>query len=306
MTPPLLLAMPENGPMAKRLAQQLGAEIGQLELRSFPDEETYLRIRSEVAGRNLIFVCTLDRPNPKLLPLLFAAATARDLGGARVGLIAPYLAYMRQDRRFNPGEAVTSREVARLLSGAFDWMVTVDPHLHRYGSLSDIYSMPTRVVHAASLLSQWVKAHVPNPVLIGPDSESEQWVSAVARDAAAPYTVLEKVRHGDRDVEISIRHTASIAGRTPVFVDDIISSGRTMLKALQLLSPNPDASPICLAVHGVFADQADTLLTRAGAKVVTSNTISHPSNEVDVTVVLAEAAAPLLHGSPVIGAVPST
>ena len=152
--------------------------------------------------------------------------------------------------------------------------------------------MPTRVVHAASLLSQWVKAHVPNPVLIGPDSESEQWVSAVARDAVAPYTVLEKVRHGDRDVEISIKHTASIAGRTPVFVDDIISSGRTMLKALQLVSPNPGASPICLAVHGVFADHCDTSLARAGAKVVTSNTISHPSNEIDVTGMLAEAAAP--------------
>ncbi|WP_164119514.1 ribose-phosphate pyrophosphokinase-like domain-containing protein, partial [Stenotrophomonas maltophilia] len=85
----------------------------------------------------------LAQPNEKILPLIFAAATARELGAARVGLVAPYLAYMRQDRRFNPGEAVTSRQMAHLVSGAFDWMVTVDPHLHRYSDLSEIYSIPT-------------------------------------------------------------------------------------------------------------------------------------------------------------------
>lgn len=294
MSAPLLIPLPGNEPMAQRVAERLDGEIGRLELRAFPDEETYLRILSGVTSRNVILLCTLDRPNPKLLPLLFAASTARELGATRVGLIAPYLAYMRQDRRFKPGEAVTSREVAHLISAAFDWVVTVDPHLHRYGALSDLYSIPARSVHAAPLLSRWIKAHVAKPVLIGPDSESEQWVSAVAKDAATPYTVLEKVRHGDRDVEVSIRHATSLAGRIPVFVDDIISSGRTMLKAVQLLSPNQHTAAICLAVHGVFADQSDKMLAGAGAKVVTSNTISHPSNEIDVGEMLADAAAALM------------
>ena len=110
----------------------------------------------------------------------------------QVGLVAPYLAYMRQDRRFKPGEAVTSREVAQLLSGAFDWLVTVDPHLHRYTSLAEIYRIPTHVTHAAPLISQWIKANVPRALVIGPDSESEQWVSAVASEAGAPFTVLRE------------------------------------------------------------------------------------------------------------------
>src|SRR6185503_12811188 len=122
-----------------------------------------------------IILCTLADPDAKFLPLIFAAATARELGAARVGLVAPYLAYMRQDRRFNPGEAVTSRYVAKLISGAFDWLVTVDPHLHRYGALGEIYTIPTRAIHAAPLMSDWIRRNVPDPLIVGPDSESEQW-----------------------------------------------------------------------------------------------------------------------------------
>jgi ribose-phosphate pyrophosphokinase len=289
MTAPLLVAMPGNDAMTRALARTLDAEIGELELRAFPDGETYLRFVADVAGRTIVVVCTLDRPNEKMLPLIFAAATARELGAARIGLVAPYLAYMRQDRRFQPGEAVTSRQVAQLLSDAFDWLVTVDPHLHRYGSLAELYRIPARVVHAAPLISAWVRQHVADPVLIGPDSESEQWVAAVARDAGAPFTVLHKVRHGDRDVEISLPDMQALAGRTPVLVDDIISSGRTMLEAVRLTAALGGPAPICIAVHGLFADDADQMLARAGARVVTSNTIAHPTNAIDVHSAIADA-----------------
>jgi ribose-phosphate pyrophosphokinase len=201
---------------------------------------------------------------------------------------------MRQDRRFKPGEAVTSRQVARLLSDAFDWLVTVDPHLHRYVSLADIYRIPTRVVHAAPLISQWIKGHVANPLIIGPDSESEQWVSAVAEDARAPYTVLEKIRHGDRNVEISIRALHDLTKRTPVLVDDIISSGRTMIEAVRLLKARGAKSPVCVAVHGVFADQSDEVVAQAGAHLVTSNSIPHESNGIDVAEPLANSVKELL------------
>jgi ribose-phosphate pyrophosphokinase len=289
MTAPLLIAMPGNEAMAHTLAPMLATEVGQIELRSFPDGETYLRFMSNLSDRMLVIVCTLDRPDEKILPLLFAAATARELGATKIGLVAPYLAYMRQDRRFKPGEAVTSREVARLVSDRFDWLITVDPHLHRYGSLSEIYRVPTRVVHAAPLISQWIKANVSNPLIIGPDMESEQWVSAVAKEVDAPYSVLQKVRRGDRDVQISIRDMHDFDGRTPVFVDDIISSGRTMLEAVRLVMRPGAPKPVCVAVHGLFADQSDTLLVQAGARVVTSNSIPHKTNDIDVGEILGSA-----------------
>jgi ribose-phosphate pyrophosphokinase len=288
MTTPLVIGMPGNEAMTLALAQALDAEVGQIEVRSFPDGETYLRYLTDISERRLVVVCTLDRPNSKFLPLLFAAATARELGTTKIGLAAPYLAYMRQDRRFKLGEAVTSRQIAHLLSNAFDWLVTIDPHLHRYRSLEEIYRIPTQVVHAAPLISEWIKAHVVNPIVIGPDSESEQWVSAVAAEVNAPYTVLDKTRHGDRDVEIAIRNPDRLNDRTPVLVDDIISSGRTMIEAVRQIRTLEASTPVCIAVHGVFADNSDQTLAHAGARVVTTNTILHDTNTIDVTPLLAD------------------
>jgi ribose-phosphate pyrophosphokinase len=289
MTAPLFIAMPGNDTMTRSLARVLGADVGRLELHAFPDGETYLRFGTPVSGRALTIVCTLDHPNDKVLPLLFAAATGHELGAARVGLVAPYLAYMRQDRRFKPGEAVTSRQVADLISQRFDWMGTVDPHLHRYGALSEIYRIPTEVIHAAPLISSWIRDNVDDPIIIGPDSESAQWVSVVANDADAPFTVLDKVRRGDRDVQVSLRDERVLGGRTPVLVDDIVSTGRTMLEAVRLLAAAGKRPPICVAVHGLFADGSDRLLADAGARVVTTNTVPHPTNAIDVHALLAAA-----------------
>ena len=149
--------------------------------------------------------------------------------------------------------------------------------------------MPAVAVHAAPLLSAWIKANVARPFLIGPDSESVQWVSEVARDAGAPFITLNKTRHADRDVEIAAIDFSAIGARTPVLVDDIISSGRTMLAALKLLRGQVSAQPICLGVHGIFADGSDKLLADAGAGVVTTNTIPHATNRIDVTSALADA-----------------
>ncbi|MGZ8370426.1 MAG: ribose-phosphate pyrophosphokinase-like domain-containing protein, partial [Caulobacteraceae bacterium] len=105
---PLFLPMPGNDVRAAALALLCGGEVGDMNLRRFPDAETYFRIAQDVADRQVVLVCTLSDPDPKTLPLLFAAATVRELGAKSVGLVAPYLPYMRQDRRFGPGEAVTS------------------------------------------------------------------------------------------------------------------------------------------------------------------------------------------------------
>lgn len=291
---PLIIPFPGNEEIAMGLAPLLHADSGRIETRQFPDLETYLRIIDEVAGRDVIFVCTLDRPNQKLLPLLFAAATCRELRTKRIGLIAPYLAYMRQDTRFNSGEAITSREVAALISSKFDWLVTVDPHLHRYASLSDLYSIPCGVGHAAPLIAKWIRDNVADAVIIGPDSESKQWVSQVAHEAQFPFTIFDKERHGDRDVTVSIRDPLDLSGRTPVLVDDIISSGKTMIAAVRGLVTATSNRPICIGIHGIFADKSDEALKAAGAKVVTCNGIRHSTNTIDVSAILGKAAMHLL------------
>lgn len=290
----VVFALPGNETLAAALAAPLDAAVGELATRRFPDGETYVRFITPVSGRRVVLACSLHHPDDKALPLLFAAATARELGATAVGLVAPYLGYMRQDKRFNDGEAVTSALFARLLSHHIDWLVTVDPHLHRWNSLAEIYSVPGTAIPAAPLLAEWIRDNVEQPVLIGPDAESEQWVSAVARIAGAPHVILEKVRRGDREVSVSIPDAGALRGRTPVLVDDIISTGRTMVAAVRHVVAQGLKPPVCIGVHAVFAGDADAALLAAGAgRVVTTNTIPHPSNGINVHPVVAGIVASL-------------
>ncbi len=295
MTSPVLVSMPPEHGVGPRLAAAIGAENATFELRRFPDTEAYLRYDTALSGRQVVLLCALDRPDEKILPVLFAAAAASDLGAREVGLVCPYLPYMRQDKRFRPGEAMTSTYFAEMLSSHFDWLVTVDPHLHRRNSLSEVYRIPAHALHAAPLLADWIKREVPNPVLIGPDSESEQWVKEVAQRANIPSMVLEKVRRGDRDVEISVPEIERWQDRTPVLIDDVISTGRTMTETVKHLNEAGMAQPVCIAVHGIFAGTAYQDLLRAGAgRIVTTNSVAHGSNEIDVCGLLAEGTRRLL------------
>lgn len=296
----LLLPFPGNDSGTTLLRDALGrvarepSEVGAFTLRRFPDGESYVRIETPPKGKSVAIVCALDRPDDKVLPLLFLAATARDLGATRVGLVAPYLSYMRQDRRFIDGEGVTSTYFAEMLSRAMDWLATVDPHLHRRSSLGEIYRIPTYVVHAAPRLAAWIRTAVRRPLLIGPDSESAQWVAAVAEAAGAPFIVLQKTRHGDRDVTVSVPDLERWRDHTPVLIDDIVSTARTMIETVGHLRRATFTGTVCVAVHGVFADGAYEALRKAGAEqIITCNTISHPSNAIDLSDDLAAAVASL-------------
>ena len=268
----IYIPLPGNEAMAAELAELTNSELGALELRRFPDEETYVRIASDVAGKAVELVCTLARPDPQLPGLLFAAYTARELGATSIGLIAPYLAYMRQDKRFSDGESVSSRHFARLLAGAFDRVVTVDPHLHRIHDLGQVFSINTKVVHAAPALADWIKAHVEKPLIVGPDTESEQWVADVAQRAGAPHLVLDKVRLGDRDVEVIAPGLEKWKGLQPVLVDDIASSGRTMIEAARHFEKAGFAKPICVVVHPLFAEDAYETLKTISSRIAVSYT----------------------------------
>ena len=280
---PLVVATAGETSWAEELAARLDAERAQLEQRRFPDGETYLRIDSEVEGREVLVVASLENPNRKVVPLLFAAETARELGAKRVGLVAPYLPYMRQDARFRPGEVVASRCFGRLVTPYFDWMVTVEPHLHRHGDLEELYSLPTQVVRVAEPIAAWIGARTERPVLVGPDEESAQWVAPVAELGGFPMVILEKVRRGDYDVEIGEVESVQWSDRQPVLIDDIISTGGTMLEAVSHLAARDLPPPICIGIHGLFVGDALARLESAPiAEVVTCNTVAHGTNDIDV------------------------
>lgn len=281
-TAPLLFALSPH-PLAPSLCQTLGIQAGVVTRRSFPDGESYLRVDTPVKDRPCIVLAELAHPDGKYLPLVFLLATLREFGASSVGLIAPYLSYMRQDRRFVKGEALTSRIFANLLSTQIDWLVTVDPHLHRYRSLDDIYSVPTRVVQGAPALANWLKGQT-NLLLVGPDAESEQWVADIARRSGHPFVVGAKQRYGDRDVMVTLPDLGVYRDCTVVIIDDVISSGHTVLKCMEALQQQGIAGISCAAIHGIFAEGIDkTLIQRGLQQLITTNSIAHSSSVVDLT-----------------------
>jgi len=293
----LLISLPGSEKLGESLAGRLNLGLGELHWRRFPDGESYVRLHDNPAGRDVAIVARLDHPDDKLAALLFAAELTRELGARRIGLVCPYLPYMRQDMRFKPGEAVTSKSFARWISSGFDWLVTIDPHLHRYASLDEIYSLESQVVEAAPALADWIAAEVNDPVLIGPDGESEQWVSAVAALRGLPWRVFSKKRHGDRDVTLQLPDLEGLAEHTPVLIDDIISSGTTMAEAARALITAGFNAPIVAGVHGLFGEQARETIAAAGIeRVVCSNSVDAPESEIALDPLLAEALGDWLAG----------
>lgn len=283
-TSPLLFSLFDNSDLALAIQKILNCDIGKINIHTFPDKETLIRFDSSLENREIIFIASSNNPNNKLMPLLFASATARSLGATKIGLIAPYLAYMRQDKIFHPGEGITSQYFAKIISDYFDWMVTIDPHLHRWHTLADIYTIPTQVLHAAPCIADWIKTHTQKPLLIGPDSESKQWVAQIANLSNAPYVICDKHRKGDNHVEISIPKINLYSNHTPILIDDIISTATTMIETVKHLQLLRLEAPICIGVHPIFTDQAyENLLNTGVSRIVSCNTIKHPSNRIDIS-----------------------
>ena len=233
---------------------------------------------------------SLAQPDEKLVELLLAAQTARSLGSTRITLLAPYLAYMRQDMAFQPGEAVSQRIVGHFLAGLFDAVVTVDPHLHRVATLREAVPVPrTVVLSGAPLLADLIVQRRPDALLVGPDEESAQWVAQAAARHGFDHAVCRKVRHGDRHVEIALPKMP-VRGRAVVLLDDVASSGHTLAQAARGLLAAGAASVDVAVTHALCAGDAGQLLWNAGIRQVWStDCIEHPSNAVSMADALAAA-----------------
>ncbi|HNT38520.1 MAG TPA: ribose-phosphate diphosphokinase [Rubrivivax sp.] len=287
----LLLAFDDEWPLAERLAAALAWPLQPLARHRFPDGETRLRLPPRLPAR-VALLRGLQQPNDKLTELWLAAAGARELGAAQLALASPYLAYMRQDIAFTPGEVVSQRHVGRLLALAFDAVVTIDPHLHRVRTMDEV--VPGRrgvALSAAPLLGQWIAAQVPGALLVAPDEEAEQWVAAAAHAHGLRYLVARKQRLGDHEVRVSLP-PADLQGRAVVLLDDVASTGRTLVDAASALRARGAASVDVAVTHGLFVGDAVARLHACGVRRVWStDSVPHPSNCVSVAPLLAQALA---------------
>ena len=290
-----VFAFAESARQAADLARLCGIAVHPVDVRRFPDGESLVRVQGS-ATTALLFR-SLDDPNARLVELLLAASALRDGGARRVILIAPYLAYMRQDMAFHPGEAVSQRVIGQMLATWFDGVVTVDPHLHRVASLTEVIpGIPAIAVSAAPALAEALSGTLdPRTVLVGPDSESRPWVESIAAPLGLPVLVGEKLRHGDRDVTLAIPGIAEVQGRPALLVDDMVSSGTTLATCARLLR-EAGATGVEAVVTHALASQADLdhLAAQGISRLRATDSISGPAAAIPLASVLASAVRELV------------
>lgn len=253
----MVLGFVESSSLAEQLAAELAMPYAEISVHRFPDGEHRLSVPSPLPPQVIIYL-SLDSPNEKLIELLLAAAAVRENGAEKVLLVAPYLCYMRQDIAFHPGEAVSQQVIGKLLAEHFDAVITVDPHLHRIQRLQQAVPLKYALaLTAADVMAEFLAARFERPVLLGPDGESRQWVETIALKQGFDFSVGTKERFGDRNVRIHLPDDVGFTGRDVVIVDDIASTGRTMIAAAQsVLAENP-ASLSLLVTHALFAGDAE-------------------------------------------------
>ena len=140
-----------------------------------------------------------------------------------------------------------------------------------------MFTIDTKVLHATDNIAHWIRKNVQNPLLIGPDMESTQWVAEIAKISQAPYLIVEKTRFGDAHVSATVPQIEQYPNHTQVLIDDIISTGKTMIETIKHIQMYGIHNIICLAVHAVFANNAYEELMKTGiTDIVTCNTIIHP------------------------------
>lgn len=296
-----LLYFADEEAAALRLAQTAGLPAHAIERHQFPDGELRLRLPLDAQGAlpaRVVLLRSLHQPNEKLVELLLAARTARGLGAHHLTLVAPYLAYMRQDMAFEPGQVVSQQVVGGFLASLFDAVVTVDPHLHRVATLQQAVPVPQAVVlSGAQPLADLIARRRPGALLVGPDGESAQWIAQAAARHGFDHAVCTKVRRGDRDVTIELP-ALDARGRTVVLLDDMASTGRTLALAAQLLRQAGAASVDVAVTHALFAGDALQALHDAGVgEVWSTDCIPHTSNAVPMADVLGEAVRGVLQAA---------
>ena len=282
MSATVLQCLPSSAHETSRLASRLGISMHEIEAHQFPDGE--LRVTAVPAAPTTILYVPLDRPNDKLIALLFAAESLRRNGAQRLVLVAPYLCYMRQDAAFRTGEGISQKVIGRLLAGIVDRVITVDAHLHRTAKIGDVFpGIEADNLSAMPAIADALRITGldPNTIVVGPDSESRPWVSDLAGRLCVAHAVARKERHSDRSVDIGFADPKLLAGRPILLVDDIVSSGGTLIACAKALAAAGAATIDAVITHALFPQSLTLDFSRAGIRSIRStNSVPHPTNTI--------------------------
>jgi len=285
----LIIGCSHGTHLAAKVAKKLKKPYSELKADKFPDGELYIRFMKNVKDKVVVLIQSFYGDiNGCLIEVLFAANTAKELGAKKVILVAPYFPYLRQDKRFKPGECISIKVIGKFIDRIFDRVYIIDPHLHRQKALSSLFKTRAVKLTSNSCIASYIKNKIKNPVVIGPDWESYKWAGKAADIIGCKSYILEKKRYSGRKVKVTISKKIDLRGKNVVLVDDIISTGNTLIEAMKNLKRLGAGKFDIVAVHGIFVENALEKLRKMNAKVITTNTTPNKAAKIDLSGLIAE------------------
>ncbi|MBI2651159.1 ribose-phosphate diphosphokinase [Candidatus Woesearchaeota archaeon] len=292
----LIIGCSKGRHIAQKVAKKAKTSYSELGVNKFPDGEIKVRIIANVSNKTVVLIQSFyENVNDCIIEVIFAAKTARDLNAKKIFLVAPYFPYLRQDKRFNSGECISIEAIADIISKYFDGIYIIDPHLHRQKSLSNLFSIKAEKLTANPLIAEYIQKNIKNPLIVGPDWESYKWARHVAEEIKCSYAILEKKRYSGRKVKVTLNKKIDmkgIKGKNIVFVDDIISTGNTILETAKKLRKLGAKKFICIGIHGILVENALQKLKKANINLITTNTIQNKTSKIDVSGLVAKYVKP--------------
>ncbi len=291
----LIVPGPASDELAHRVSDILDVRTSSLESKIFPDGDSYFRLKEVVQGEDVAVIQSTYPPQDRNLIQLFLLVDGlMDLGCSRVYSVVPYLAYMRQDKRFLAGEMIGGRSILKLLKCLqIERLITID--IHNREILTSLGQSGVDI-SAVPLLASWIGSRGwRSPLIVAPDKGASQRAEAVSKALGTDYVVGHKTR--DRHtgkVTAELDSSLNVRGRETVIVDETIARGDTVIKTAEILLARGAKSVAAICTHGLFLENAVDRIQDAGVEeVISTDTIPSPNSKISVAPIIADALRPL-------------
>ena len=262
-----------SGPASKPLAEAVSAQTGYpnvpVAAKVFPDGESYVRLEGDVSSEDVAIIQTTCPPmqDGKLFQLCFMADAAKRGGAKKVTAIVPYLAYARQDKMFLSGEGISVETISRILKASgVDEFLTVN--IHSEHSLKQ-FPFPAQTVSAIPLIADYfVKKGCKGAFALSPDKGAMYIAQQAQKVLGGKVGYLNKIRDRHTGQTVQTADGLNVNGQTVIILDDIISTGGTIVGAAKILLENGAKHVFCGCVHGLLVGDAEKRILDAGVEEI--------------------------------------
>lgn len=276
--------------LASKLAKKLEANLIKSQLKFFPDGESKITLKGKFQKNKIIVIQSTYPPvNENLIQTLSIISKAKEFGTEVIAVI-PYMGYARQDREFLPGEVITMKVIASLFkSVGTSRIIVVD--IHSMIGLKYFNIKSSNITAIPDLAKYFSKLKLTNPLVVSPDHGGKVRAEEFAKILNTEFITLEKQR--DRKtgkVKIKAKKIDGISGRDLILVDDMISTGGSIIKATEFLKKQKCKRVFVACTHALFGNAVDKKIKKAGVtKIISTNTIPGKTALVDISGTIAKA-----------------